>query len=318
MEPKCSDSEDRPQHKLARVLRVTMPSRRALLGLASALIALVLLVLLARLLLTSGWGQDFVARYPGTLRAANTPDGIPVWLAWQHYLNLLFLVLIVRTGLNIRSKQRPPGFYRRRNTGVLKTKGEPKRMSVWVWLHLSIDALWVLNGVIYVVLLFATGQWLRLVPTSWSIAPNAVSAGLQYLSFQWPADNPWVAYNALQQLSYFVVVFIAAPLAILTGLRLSSAWPLAARINRWLPEAPVRRLHSLVLWFFIAFVIVHVTLVLTNGPLRNLNAMFAGNDGTSWLGVAVFALASLSAVALWFLVRPAAVKAVASRFGEVR
>lgn len=287
-------------------------------GVVLAVAVLAVAILLARVLIGTSWGAEFISQYPGTVHVDTAPAGIPAWLAWQHYLNVLFLVLIVRTGLNIRSKQRPPAFYRRRNSGLLKTKGAPKRMSVWVWLHLSVDAFWVLNGLVYVVLLFTTGQWLRLVPTSWSVVPNAISSGLQYLSFQWPVDDPWYAYNALQQLCYFATVFIAAPLAILTGLRLSSAWPLEARVNRWLPEVPVRRLHSIVLWYFVAFVIVHVTLVLTNGPLRNLNVMFAGNNGTSWLGAAVFALAAVTTALLWWAVRPAVVVAVAKRFGEVR
>ena len=35
------------------------------------------------------------------------------------------------------------------------------------WWHLGVDVLWLLNGVVFYVLLFATGQWRRLVPTSW-------------------------------------------------------------------------------------------------------------------------------------------------------
>ena len=62
--------------------------------------------------------------------------------------------------------------------------------------------------------LFVTGQWMRIVPTSWDVFPNAVSAALQYVSLDWPTENGWVNYNALQLLAYFTTVFIAAPLAI--------------------------------------------------------------------------------------------------------
>ena len=50
------------------------------------------------------------------------------------------------------------------------------------WWHLGVDALWLLNGIVFVVLLFATDRWQRLVPTSWDVFPNALSVLIQYLS----------------------------------------------------------------------------------------------------------------------------------------
>ena len=277
------------------------------------------IVLIAQWLRTLSAVQAFEAQYPGDMPTAlPAPEGIPVWLAWQHYLNALFLVLIVRSALTLRSRERPSAFFRRRNGGLIRTKNPPRRIGVYLWLHLSIDALWVLNGLIYVVLLFATGYWLRLVPSDWAVVPNAVTAGLQYASLQWPTDDAWAGYNALQALSYFVIVFIASPLAIFTGLRLSSAWPLEAKLNRWLPEQPIRALHNFTLWAFVVFVIVHVTLVLGTGALRNLNVMYAGNNGSSWLGAGIAVLATASMVLLWLGTRPEPVRKLAALFGEVR
>ncbi len=85
------------------------------------------------------------------------------------------------------------------------------------------DALWLLNGVIFYVLLFATGRWERLIPTSWDVFPNALSTLVQYLSLNWPAEHGWVAYNGLQLIAYFTTVFLAAPLALITGLGMSPA-----------------------------------------------------------------------------------------------
>lgn len=51
---------------------------------------------------------------------------------------------------------------------------------------------------------------------------------IQYLSLNWPHDNGWVAYDALQLLAYFISVFVA-PLAPLTGLGMSPA--LSARLT---------------------------------------------------------------------------------------
>jgi hypothetical protein len=81
------------------------------------------------------------------------------------------------------------------------------------WWHLGTDTLWLLNGLVYYVLLFATPRWHRLVPTSWDVFPNALSVLIQYLSLNWPAETGWVAYNSLQQMAYFITVFVAAPRA---------------------------------------------------------------------------------------------------------
>ena len=84
--------------------------------------------------------------------------------------------------------------------------------------HFSVTLLWMINGVLDYVLLFTSGQWLRLVPTSWDVFPNAVSTAVQYLSLTFPVDEGWTSYNSLQQLAYFTTVFIAAPTSIVTGL----------------------------------------------------------------------------------------------------
>jgi hypothetical protein len=41
------------------------------------------------------------------------------------------------------------------------------------WWHFSVDLLWVLNGLAFYIMLFTTDQWLRLVPVTWDVFPNA-------------------------------------------------------------------------------------------------------------------------------------------------
>jgi thiosulfate reductase cytochrome b subunit len=182
---------------------------------ASVVGAAIVLSVVAFVLRAQPAVQEFMAQYPGVVEpAAGAPVGIPVWVNVTHFLNTLFLLLIIRTALSIRSKKRPPAFWTPRR----KLFGQaPRRMGINVWLHNTVDILWVLNGAIYLVLLFATGQWVRTVPTSWEVFPHALSALLQYLTFTWPVENPWVSYNALQVLAYFGVTFLLAPLAILSG-----------------------------------------------------------------------------------------------------
>jgi thiosulfate reductase cytochrome b subunit len=293
--------------------------RRLALWAGAALVALIVVVAAARGLRALPAVQAFIETYPGHRDLpAGSPVGIPAWLGWQHFLNAFFLVMLVRTGLIIRSKQRPPAFWTRDNARFPRTKGTPRRLGISVWLHLVVDALWVLNGVLYVVLLFATGQWIRIVPTDWQVVPNALSVVLQYASLEWPTENSWLYYNDAQVLSYFAVVFIASPIAIVSGLRLSPVWPREGRWTALPTERTARALHFPTMLFFLLFTFVHVMLVLTTGALRNLNHMYASRDADDWIGFGVFAVSVVVLVAGWLLARPLVLASVAGRFGSLR
>ncbi len=269
-------------------------------------------VLLARWFLEGTHaGRDFLERYPGATPLPSwAPRGLPVWLEWQHFLNAFFIVLVIRTGWMIRTTARPAASWSRRRGGA--------RIAIEVWAHLSLDLLWIVNGVVFVVVLFCTGQWVRIVPTTWGVIPNAVSAVLQYLSLDWPTEDGWVNYNSLQLLSYFAVVFLAAPLAAVTGVRMSPLWPAAAtRLSAAYPVRLARAIHFPVMLFFVGFVVVHVGLVLSTGVLRNLNHMYGHRDDTAWWGLAVF-LASIAVMAGgWLLVRPTIMRHAGALFGRV-
>lgn len=284
-----------------------------------ALAVLVAIVLAARWLRETPALQSFLLDYPGeTPLPDGAPVGLPAWLGWQHFLNALFLLLIIRTGWQVRTTQRPAAHWTRNNAGLIRTKNPPTKISLDLWLHLSLDALWLLNGLVFIVLLFVTGQWMRIVPTSWEVVPNALSAALQYASLEWPHENGWVNYNSLQVLAYFVVVFVAAPLAILTGIRMSGAWPKGAtRLNRLYPIELARAVHFPTMLFFVFFVIVHVTLVLSTGALRNLNHMYAATDDDSWWGLVFFGVSVVVMAAAWVAARPLVLRPIAALMGKV-
>lgn len=285
----------------------------------AGLIVLFLVVLAAKGLRELPAVQDFIARYPGeTHLPLAAPVGFPAWLGWQHFLNAFFILLIIRSGWLVRTNQRPAANWTRNNTGLIRTKNPPQKISLDLWLHLSLDALWVLNGIVFFVLILMTGQWMRIVPTGWEVFPNAVSTGLQYASLQWPTENGWVNYNSLQVLAYFVTVFIAAPLALITGIRMSGAWPKhAVKLNKIYPVELARAIHFPVMLYFVFFIIVHITLVLTTGALQNLNHMYASRDDNSWAGFWFFA-ASLALMTLaWAAARPIILRPIASLTGKL-
>ena len=65
--------------------------------------------------------------------------------------------------------------------------------------------MWVLNGLIYVVLLFGTGQWRRIIPTSWDVVPEAWESLKIYVGFGVPSIEHFQPYDALQMSGTFMV-----------------------------------------------------------------------------------------------------------------
>ena len=155
------------------------------IGVSAAALVLVLavLVLVARLLVGLAPVASFIETYPGHSELpAGAPVVIPAWLGWQHFINMFLILLIIRSGWQVRTTKRPAAHWIRNNKGLIKTPGNPTKISLDLWFHLTLDALWVLNGIIFIIVLFATGQWMRIVPTSWDVFPNAISSELQCLS----------------------------------------------------------------------------------------------------------------------------------------
>ena len=286
---------------------------------AGLLFAAGMVVLAVRWLVSLDALQDFLATYPGEYHLPEAaPVGVPGWIGWQHFFNVFLMVLIIRSGLQVRREKRPGAFWTPR-------WNRKRKISLSLWFHQSLDILWLANGVIFVVLLFVTGQWMRIVPTSLEVFPNALSAVLQYASLDWPTENGWVNYNSVQQLSYFVTVFLAAPLATITGVRMSGIWPKkTTRLNRLYPIEWARAVHFPVMIYFVAFIIVHVTLVFATGALRNLNHMYAAQGSVdpdayagNWAGFWIFVASMVVIVAGWVAARPLVLAPIARMFGSV-
>lgn len=293
--------------------------RPALIGAGLITVSLVL-VLAARWLHTLPGVQDFLAAYPGhASMPASAPEGLPAWLGWQHFFNIFFMVLIVRTGLQVRLERRPAAYWTPKKNSLFSPGGNtPKKVALSQWMHQVLDVLWVLNGAVFIVLLFVTGQWMRIVPTSWDIFPNMLSAGLQYASLNWPTENGWINYNALQVMAYFLTVFVGAPLAIVSGVRMSTWWPdKAEKLTKMYPVEWARAIHFPVMIYFVAFTGVHVFLVFFTGALRNLNHMYTSRDAVDAWGLVIFLASLLVIAAAWFLTRPVFTTPIASQMGKV-
>ena len=281
-----------------------------------------------------GGVQRFIADHPGTITtpAAKAHPGLPLWVGVQHFFNLLLLVFIIRSGLQILSDH-PRLYWTRHSTpgrdwfriqkpvpsdplwtakqdsislpGNVGLPGLRHSIGLARWWHLGTDTLWLLNGLVFYVLLFSTDQWRRVVPTSWEVFPSALSVLIQYASLNWPVENGFAAYNSLQLIAYFITVFLAAPLALITGLGMSPALSTRfKRVSKVLSIQTARSLHFLVLVWFLLFIVLHVTFVATTGLLRNLNHIYTGTNDPGWLGFGLFTVSMVLLIVGWVAATP--------------
>lgn len=277
--------------------------------------------------------EAFIAAYPGapaTMPAVTS--GYPWWLRLQHFVNMVFMLFIMRAGLQILADH-PRLYWKRDSTPgtewfrfqkdvptdrVWTAKDDAVTLPTWLgipglrhtiglarWWHFSINLLWVANGALFYVLIFATDQWQRIVPLTLDVVPNALSTAIQYASLDFPAEHGWTRYNSLQQLTYFVTVFVAAPVSIVTGLLQGPAisnrlgW-----VGRVLNRQVARSIHFIAFLWFAFFIVVHGILVVITGLRANTNWMFAGVENSSWTGFWLFLLAMAFLAACWAWASP--------------
>jgi DMSO/TMAO reductase YedYZ molybdopterin-dependent catalytic subunit/thiosulfate reductase cytochrome b subunit len=214
-----------------------------------------------------------------------------LWLRATHYLNILFMSFMIRSGIEILSAHPKlywnddctPGsewlsFTRKKlpedrlwtsmdeEVGWSPWLALPGRTNLGLGRHWHFFTLlgWILTGVVYVVLLFVADEWRRLIPTSWSVVPAAWHNFVAYATFH-VVKEP--GYNALQQLSYAAVTFLLAPFAILTGAAMSPAiagrFPWYTRLFGGRQAA--RSLHFLSLMAFVLFTLIHTAMVIIHG-----------------------------------------------------
>lgn len=263
------------------------------------------------------------------------------WFGISHYFNLLFVGFMIRSGIEILSAHpklyfddaSQPGtewlrFTRKQMPSDRLWTGadEEESFSLWIALpghgnlgigrhwHFLCALFWVFNGFVYITGLIYTGEWRRLIPTSWEIFSQAAQTARFYLHFQLPPHgNP---YNALQQLAYAVVVFLLSPFIIASGAAMSPA--IAARFPKYLAlfggKQSARSLHFLSLIAMVLFIVGHIFFVVVDDFAGNMAWIVHGARSSESLSVAL-GLLGLAFVAIlhvgatkWSLKRPAQVQ----------
>jgi methionine sulfoxide reductase catalytic subunit len=293
------------------------PDRRFRLRLRPSVAAVILVLIALPLLLAWGQAAMFGLPYiqqvlPYDESTATGPHGFPVWIRYCHFFNFLFIAMLIRSGLSILmdhprlylNNHCTPGTEWLRLTPLpvpkdrlWTAKDDARYISPLAALPgyrhtIGVARAWhfmnvygfVITGLIFVGLLLSTNQWQRLVPTSGTVFVQAWSTFVHYANFHFPPEpNGYYGYNALQQLTYFAMVFLMGPLSIATGLAMSPA--LVNHFSRFGGRQTARSMHFVAMLGYVGFIIVHVTLVVLTGFKRNMNHIVVGTDDRGPLGM---------------------------------
>ncbi len=233
--------------------------------------------------------------------------GFPFWLRAAHFINLFCMFLLIRSGIQILADH--PKLYWNDHSkdgsewikfgkkimpkgrlwtsmdeaenvnSIIALPGGHHNLGAGRRWHFLTIVVWLTNGIVYVTLLFATGQWRRLIPTTWDILPAAWDSFLTFATFHIPPETAFHPYDPLQQLTYAAIVFLVAPMMILTGLCMSPA--LIARFP-WYPRLfggrqAARSLHFIGLVILVSYIAIHITLVLAVHFFDNIGNMVFGD-----------------------------------------
>ena len=148
------------------------------------------------------------------------------------------------------------------------------------YLHFQAAWLALMTGLVYLITGLRTGHFRRnLVPArsdrSWRALRTSLTEHLRLTASAF--GDPW-SYNALQRISYLIVVFVLFPLVIWTGLAMAPGF---TAVFPWSVDSlggrqSARTLHFLVTIALVLFTIVHVMMITFAGFRSRVRAMITG------------------------------------------
>lgn len=144
--------------------------------------------------------------------------------------------------------------------------------------HFFFAWVFVINGLAYLLWSWRA-RHLRddLVPTRSDLRGIGRSIR-EHLRFKHPTGDAATRYNVLQKLAYLAVIFIFGPGIVLMGLAMS---PHLDSVLGWMVDLvggrqSARTWHFVIAVAFVAFIAVHVFMVLVSGPVNQIRSMITG------------------------------------------
>ncbi|WP_271300190.1 cytochrome b/b6 domain-containing protein [Sphingomonas sp. CV7422] len=208
-----------------------------------------------------------------------------------HWVNAVSVVILLGSGLGI-SNAHPRLYWGRYGANFDHAWAQLPRFPAWITIpanyNLAISRRWHLLFALvfafgllgYMIVSLINRHFARkLALRRADVSPAHLAADVRdHLNLRFhDADDP-AAYNSLQKWSYILVLFVALPMMIATGLALSpgmdAAWP-------WLLDLfdgrqSARSLHFVTATLVGAFIVVHVALVILAGAGNELRSMITG------------------------------------------
>jgi thiosulfate reductase cytochrome b subunit len=188
----------------------------------------------------------------------------PRWVRVTHWVNAAAMVVMILSGWEIY------------NASPLFPFQFPRSITLGGWLAGALlwhfAAMWVLaiNGIVYLVLGFATGRFRRKL---WPIPPAQVADDIKAaLTFRLSHDDLSV-YNVAQRLLY-VGVMIAGVVIVLSGLAIWKPVQLQELTAMFGGYEAARYVHFFAMAAIVGFLVIHVVLAIV--VPRSLRAMIAG------------------------------------------
>ena len=146
--------------------------------------------------------------------------------------------------------------------------------------HLAFAWLLVVPLILFLITSLANRHVQRdLAPSRDEVKPSHVWHDIrEHARLRFPTGDDALRYNILQKLSYVGVIFLLLPLMLLSGLALSpgmvAAWP-------WLLDVfggrqSARSIHFICAMAILAFILVHLIMVVLAGPVNEIRSMITG------------------------------------------
>ncbi len=196
-----------------------------------------------------------------------------------HWANFVLLLGMIASGLQIYMSFTHFGI---RGSHYFPNPWDGKPFPPWSrlggWLagglnwHFALAWPFAASGLLYVGYLALTGEWRSLLFRP-SDVPRAIQMQLYYLKLR-REHPPQGKHNALQKLAYTSIVLLGA-LSVATGFAVYKPVELSWLTALFGGYELARYWHFWAVWIFVAFLVVHVALVLLVDP-ASLRAMITG------------------------------------------
>jgi Thiosulfate reductase cytochrome B subunit (membrane anchoring protein) len=212
----------------------------------------------------------------------------PAWVRITHWINVACVIILLMSGANILAAH--PHLY----WGLKSTFDSPwlsfGQIPAWMMIpqgrdlgaarpwHFLFAWIFVINGLIYLSILFLSRRiGRRLWPTGEDIRHLGPSI-IEHARFDFPKDDRARAYNVIQKLAYLAMILIVLPMMLITGLSMSPGFNPVGGIFLDIMggRQSARTLHFLSAFAIVAFIVIHVGLVIWTGLINNLRAMVTG------------------------------------------